>query len=205
MSILRAACDRDRVYCAVGVIVGLGVGETLAPGFAGFSPPCNIIGDETTGAFGNTVGRGTTGFGLNLFACDWNRPLTLGRPGEGFSLLGETLGEPPGGIDGDDVDVARGPAFFPGVTVGLTDGEAVAVVTGGVLSIGAAEAVVISARAIAGFTNPIRAIHAQRMQKQFISLLDAHSLSLFEKITLWPHELFISAKPMEKRAVRQRT
>lgn len=180
MSILRAACDRDRVYCATGVIDGLGVGETLAPGFAGFLSPCDIIGDETADAFGDAVGSGTTGFRLNLFACDWNRPLTLGRPGGVFSLLGETFGEPPGGIDGDDVDVARGPVFFSGVTVGLADGEAVAVAAGGVLSIGVADAVVISARAIAGFTNPIRATHAQRMQKKFISLLDAHSLSLFE-------------------------
>jgi hypothetical protein len=181
VSISRVVCDRDRVYRVAGVIVGLGVGETLAPGLAGFLPPCDIIGDEATDVFGDAVGSGTTGFGLNLFACDWNRPFTLCRPGEVFSFSGETLGEPLGGIDGDDVEVARGPAFFPGATVGLADGEAVAVATGGVLSIGAAEAVVISARAIAGFTNPIRAIHAQRMQKKFISLLDAHRLSLFEK------------------------
>ena len=168
MSILRAACDRDRVYCAAGVIVGRGVGETLALGFAGFLSPCGIVGDETADAFGDALGSGTTGFRLNLFACDWNRPLTLGRPGGVFSLIGETLGEPLGGIDGDDVDVARGPVFFPGVTVGFADGEAVAVAAGGVLSIGAADAVFISARAIAGFKNPIRATPAQRMGKKFI-------------------------------------
>jgi hypothetical protein len=181
MSILRAACDRDRVYCATGVIVGLGVGETFAPGFAGFSPPCGTTGGETPDAFGDAVGSGTTGFGLNLFACDWSRPFIFGRPGGVFSFSGETVGEPPGGIDGDNVDVARGPAFFSGVTVGLADCEAVAVATGGALSTGAADAVVTSARAISGFKNPIRTTHAQRMQKKFISFLDGYNFSLFER------------------------